>query len=43
MGDRSEGFETELDAHRDRVEKPLWRLFKRYGRGERRCCCGCTT
>ena len=36
MDDRSEGFETELDAHRDRVEKPLWRLFKRYGRGERR-------
>jgi hypothetical protein len=27
-------FETELDAYRDRVEKPLWRLFKRYGRGE---------
>ncbi|MXR40018.1 hypothetical protein GRX01_01415 [Halobaculum sp. WSA2] len=27
-------FETELDAYRDRVEKPLWRLFVAYGRGE---------
>ena len=36
MGDESESFETELDAYRDRVEKPLWRLFAQYGRGERR-------
>ncbi|MDZ5812814.1 ABC transporter ATP-binding protein [Halorubrum sp. AD140] len=36
MGGEGEAFETELDAYRDRVEKPLWRLFKRYGRGERR-------
>jgi len=25
-----------LDAYPDRVEKPLWRLFKQYGSGERR-------
>ena len=36
MGDGGEAFETELDAYRDRVEKPLWRLFTQYGRGERR-------
>ena len=30
----SEAFETELDAYRDRVEKPLWRLFRAYGRDE---------
>ncbi|VTT86249.1 Transport ATP-binding protein CydC [Halorubrum sp. DM2] len=35
MGDE-EVFETELDAYRDRAEKPLWRLFKQYGRGEQR-------
>jgi ATP-binding cassette subfamily B protein len=29
MSDR-EGFETELDAYRDRVERPLWRLFRAY-------------
>ena len=36
MNDETEAFETELDAYRDRVEKPLWRLFTQYGRGERR-------
>ena len=35
MDDESGGFETELDAYRDRAEKPLWRLFKQYGHGER--------
>ena len=35
MDNESDGFETELDAYRDRAEKPLWRLFKRYGHGER--------
>jgi len=30
----SEGFETELDAYRDRVERPLWRLFRAYAPGK---------
>ncbi|WP_254543074.1 ABC transporter ATP-binding protein [Halomarina pelagica] len=30
----SEAFETELDAYRDRVSKPLLRLFRAYGVGE---------
>jgi ATP-binding cassette subfamily B protein len=29
-------FETELDAARERVSKPLWRLFRAYGPGEKR-------
>jgi len=29
-----DAFETELDAYRDRVSKPLLRLFRAYGRGE---------
>ncbi|MDX1747097.1 MAG: ABC transporter transmembrane domain-containing protein, partial [Halobacteriales archaeon] len=30
-----EPFETELDVYRDRVSKPLLRLFRRYGLGEK--------
>jgi len=30
----NEGFETELDAYRERVDRPLFRLFRAYGRGE---------
>jgi ATP-binding cassette subfamily B protein len=30
-----EAFETELDVYRDRVSKPLFRLFRRYGLGEK--------
>jgi ATP-binding cassette subfamily B protein len=33
--DAPEPFETELDAYRDRVSKPLARLFRAYGPGER--------
>jgi ATP-binding cassette subfamily B protein len=29
-----DAFETELDAYRDRVSRPLWRLFGRFGVGE---------
>ena len=29
-----EGFETELDAYRERVERPLWRLFRAYVPGK---------
>jgi len=29
-----DGFETELDAARDRVRRPLWRLFRAYGPGK---------
>ncbi|MEY7849965.1 ABC transporter ATP-binding protein [Natrarchaeobius sp. A-rgal3] len=34
MAGEDESLETELDVYRDRVEKPLWRLFGTYGRGE---------
>lgn len=30
----TEGFETELDAYRERVERPLWRLFRAYVSGK---------
>jgi len=33
--EEGESFETELDAYRDRVERPLWRLFRAYGPGEK--------
>ncbi|WP_435130176.1 hypothetical protein [Halobaculum sp. D14] len=26
----SDAFETELDAYREQVERPLWRLFRAY-------------
>jgi ATP-binding cassette subfamily B protein len=31
----TEGFETQLDACRDRVSRPLYRLFRAYGPGEK--------
>ena len=30
----SEGFETELDAYREQVERPMWRLFRAYAPGK---------
>ena len=29
-----ETFETELDAYRERVEHPIWRLFRAYATGK---------
>lgn len=34
MGDEDEPFETEFGTYRDRIEKPLVRLFGTYGRNE---------
>lgn len=29
----ADGFETELDAYRERVDEPLWQLFRAYAPG----------